>query len=327
MKIGAIVCVLAGALIAVFAFLDLQKSGLGAYHKNPFALRQSGYGTILARLGQLNLDRAWHYGALASELSQSKTKDPHAGHDHAEHELEEGAEEGDGDHAGHDHDGESEVEALATWVTPALNFLVDLDAQRFSRTYWYELSKQQSEEVARDIEAILLKGYNMDPTDYGVYNAYFHFLIYHELRRKESDRKRAYQMSEYTIQVAFKNKEDPMPWLTATTATLNQFFMHQQDYRREKADVKAALPVDVIVKYQDRMKYCLGHYFKLRDQAVEDGRWRSITAVRREETERRAELGMKMMEQFQAMIDREGGTTSKEFQEKIKSNESMGGRK
>lgn len=305
---------LAGALIAVFGFLDLQKSGLEAYHKNPFALRQSGYGTILARLGQLNLDRAWHFGAVASELSQAKAKDPHA-----EREVEGGDEDELDDQEGHDHSGESEVDAdaLATWVTPALDFLVDLDAERFRRTYWHEMSKEQNEEIARDIEAILLSGYNMDPTDYGVYNAYFHFLIYHELRRKESDRKRAYQMSEYTIQAVFKNKEDPMPWLTAMTATLNQFFMHQQDYRREKGDVKAALPIDVIVKYQDRMKYCIGHYYKLRDQSVKEKRWQKITTARKAEAQERARLGGRMMEQFQAMIDRESGTVEKVTSKKL----------
>ncbi|MFK5924047.1 MAG: hypothetical protein QM496_17865, partial [Verrucomicrobiota bacterium] len=59
-----------GGLIAVGGFLNLKKSGLSAYHQNAFALKQSGYGMTLARLGQMNLDRAWHYGAVASESSQ-----------------------------------------------------------------------------------------------------------------------------------------------------------------------------------------------------------------------------------------------------------------
>ncbi len=300
---AAVGAMVAGLLLAGLAFSQLRQQGLAGYHRNPFALNRSGFGTMLARLGQKNLDRAWHFGAVASELSQRGEQDEHAGHDHGEVDEHAGHDHGEGGH-GEEGDQHGEGESL---VEPALDFLVDLDAERFRRTSGIPLSAEHQKAIADDIEKMMLRAYNMAPTDYGAYDAYFHFLMYHELRRTEEDRKRAYRMSEFTLQAVFKEKEDPMPWLTGSTATLNQFFIHQQDYRVEKDDLEAVLPADVLAKYQDRMRYCLGHYFKLREEAVEAGRWQQVAEERRQEVEERARLGMRMLEQFQAMMDREEG--------------------
>lgn len=292
MKRLAIAGIAIGGLVSVVMFLVLRKTEGAevAYHRNPFSLKQSGYGTVLARLGQRNLDRAWHYGAVASELSSRGSAEEHAGHNH-----------GDGGDEDHPHGVE---EAGGERGAFALEFLVDLDAERFRRTSFGSWSEQQQRAISNDIESILLGGYDMDPTDYGVYNAYFHFLMYHEMRGEAEDRKRAYNISEHTLLAVSRDNEDPMPWLTASTATLNQFFIHLADFRKEEGDSKATLPTDVLIKYQDRMKYCLGHYYKLQDEAVQAGRWEKVPGDRRKEADERARLGVKMLEQFQAMIDR-----------------------
>lgn len=286
----AVAGVAMGTLVAVLVLRNLRESGDASYHRNPFALNQSGYGAMLARLGQKNLNRAWHFGAVASELSHRGETDEHAGHNHGD--------KGHGEVEHHRQEG-------AGFVDPALDFFVDLDAERFRRTSRIPLSEAHQRAIAEDIEKMMLRAYNMAPTDFAAYDAYFHFLMYHDLRRTLEDRKHAYQMSEYTLQVASKETEDPMPWLTASTATLNQFFIHQQDYQREKDDLKAYLPADVLVKYQDRMKYCLGHYQKLREEAVKAGRWQEVSAERREEADERARLGLEMLKQFQMMMERQ----------------------
>ena len=53
------------------------------------------------------------------------------------------------------------------------------------------------------------------------------------------------------------------------------------------------------------MKLCLGNYFKLRDEAIEAKRWEKISVERRQEADERARFGLKMMEQFEKMIDRQ----------------------
>jgi len=286
----------AGVLVAALALHSLrnsgnQKNGDAAYHRNPFALNQSGYGTMLARLGQKNLDRAWHFGAVASELGHREGADEHAGHNH-----------GEGEHSGEG----SQHQEGESFVGIALDFLVDLDAERFRRTSRIPLSVAHQKAIADDIEKMMLRAYNMAPTDYGAYDAYFHFLMYHDLRRTPEDRKRAYRMSDYTIQAAGREKLDPMPWLTAAVATLNQFFMDEKQYLQEQEDGKAELPEDMLVKYRDRMGYCLGRYQKLRQEAIQAGRWEKVPEDRRVEADERARLGGRMMEQFQAMIDRQG---------------------
>ena len=59
------------------------------------------------------------------------------------------------------------------------------------------------------------------------------------------------------------------------------------------------------------MKLCLGNYFKLRDEAIEAKRWGKISVERRQEADERARLGLKMMEQFEKMIDRQEKGKSK----------------
>jgi len=297
MKRLSITAIVIGSGISVWMFLSLQKSGATAYHENIFALNQSGYGTVLARLGQTNLNRAWHFGAAVSELSHRGGEDEHAGHNHAEGE---GHGRGSAEHEGG---------IIGRLIDIPMDFLVDLDAERYRRTSWIPLSKTQKQALAGDIEKMMLRGYNMDPTDYGAYDAYFHFLMYHELRGTHEDRERASRMSEYTIQAVFRGKVDAIPWLTAATATLNQFFLHLWRYQREIGDNSVKLPADELVKYQSRMGLCLGNYFKLRDEAIAAKRWEKISGERRQEADERARLALKMMEQFQGMIDRqeEGG--------------------
>ncbi len=303
MRWVAIAGIMIGTLLAVVAYRDLSGQHLAKTYMDPFALRQSGYGTMLARLGQNNLERAWHYGMMANEISQKRGGDKSAGGE----DVKPG--KGEVGHEGHNH--EDKTASRGEIGGGALEFLVRLDAERFARTNKVPLSKALEKSIAADIEKLLLRSYNMDPTDYGVYDTYYHFLLYHQFRGTPKARKHAYQISENTIQVVFRDKLDPLPWLTAAAATVNQFFIHMYDYRRETGDESAVLSDDVLVKYRDRMRYCLAFYIKLRDQSIQTGRWKRVSEERVAEAEGRARMSFKMLEQFDAMIKRRAQETGK----------------
>ncbi len=306
-----------GAVLAVWALHDLKESGKARYHNNAFALKLSGYGTLLARLGQKNLDRAWHNGAVAGELSKHEHKegDDHGdqkgldkegkgGKLHEENEDEHDHVEGDDDHGDQKGGGGTEK------IEGALEFLVDLDAQRFRRTSLFSLSEEHRRAIALDIEKLLLRSYNMDPTDYGVYNSYFHFLVWHEMRGTPEARKHADAISEHTFRLALRETDSPMPWLTAAEAVLNQFLLAQQDLWRanpelvKKKSSAIQLPADDLIRYRDRMARCLDQYGKLKEKAIKEGWWSTISKDRRDEADDRAFTAGKMYEQFDAILKR-----------------------
>ncbi len=316
--------VLIGSVILVLSLRGLKESGQVAYHNNPFALKMSAYGTLLARLGQKNLDRAWHNGAVASELARQEHKEGD-GHDHGDegkkeedggthdegHEGHEGHDQGKKDEESPQHDHEFEQLEEKSPIGSALDFLVDLDAERFRRTSPFALSESHKKAIALDIEKLLLRSYNMDPTDYGVYNSYYHFLTLHAMRGTPEARKHARKISEHTFRLVQRENVDPMPWLTAAEAVLNQFLMEQQDLAREKPEAikkslsKVKLPKEVLMRYRDQMGYCLSRYGALRDLAVKEGRWLIVPQERRDEAENRAYTAGKLFEQFDAMLKRQ----------------------
>jgi len=313
--------ILIGSLLVVWALRDLKESGNTAYHNNPFGLKLSGYGTILARLSQRNLDRAFHNGVVANESSK-RVKGEDDGDDHGE-EGEHGEEGGHGEKSEekheedndpaheHDHNHETEDKGNESFIEPALNFLVNLDAERFRRTSPFTISDTHQKAITLDIEKLLLRSYNMDPTDFGVYSSYFHFLTLHEMRGDPEAIKHALKISKNTIKLVQREVIDPMPWLTAATAVLDQFLMAQAELRKQNLILKKQgltekqLPEKNLISYRDGMGFCLNRYGTLRDLAVKEGRWSVIPQDRRDEAEDRAYTAIKMHEQFDAMIKRQ----------------------
>lgn len=338
MAAGGIVC---GIFLVVTTMHSLRESGAVKYHDNPFALKQSGYGTVLARLGQKNLDRAWHYGSVAGELAEQQHFEGD-GHDHGKHGGESGNGTPDGDHGegisgdnqhqgggknkspsknaesshvgeekgDHEHD-ENRETWLGSIVEGGVEILVDLDSERFRRTSRFAFTEAHKKAVAQEIERTLLRSYNMDPTDFGVYNSYYHFLTLHEMRGREEDIKGAFSVSEHSYQLALKNDTDPMPYLTAATAVLNQFFLEQRKFRREKGDHQAELPRELLEKNRSRVGYCLAQFVKLREAAIQEGRWHLVPGERRLEADDRLRRSLLMYKQFDAMLERHSESREK----------------
>ncbi len=363
-----------GITLAFFGFalsggaLYLLKDGERLrYHHNPFAIQESGYGMLLARLSQDTVNKVWHYGfeevdpyghdhdastcsdpshnhqpmellthesgegnhADGDEMeSAEKSGSESGGHHHAEsheeehlhehahehgheHELADehehhDHEHHDHDHGDHDHDhGEAAVaEHGLEPLHEAMEFIEEMRHARFERTSNKHLSQAHKMVVARDIEEMLLRAYKMDPSDYGVYSAYFLFLTTHDLRATDRAVEHAKKVSELTISRAFQEDTSPDPWLTAAIAQLNLFFLDQEAYREKGAEV----PVERLAEHRDKMGFFLQQYGVLREKAIASGRWENIPQDRREQTEERAGFAMKSFSQFDAMLARANRT-------------------
>ncbi len=86
-------------LIAGLALLITEKDGL-KYHRNPFAIQQSGYGKTLARLSQDTVNVVWHLGI--EQVNPVGHDHSHCDHDHG--------------HCDHEHSSEAEKEIAAEFA-------------------------------------------------------------------------------------------------------------------------------------------------------------------------------------------------------------------
>lgn len=181
-----------------------------------------------------------------------------------------------------------------------LGFVENMRAKQYQRTNPHGLNDAHKKAVAYDIEQMLLRSYRMDPTDYGVYNAYYLFLTIHEFRATPASKEHARRIAELTIGAAQRETESPFPWLTAASASLDLFFLDQQVARETETSVSPALAA----QYRQQIHHCLNRYEELRDRAMEDGRWNAIGEERREEAESRFRFILRASEQFDALIQR-----------------------
>ena len=203
--------------------------------------------------------------------------------------------------AGHDHSVEPPSGEQLGMVTVAKDWLQAMNKSRFAKTSRFGINDAHRNEISREIEQMYLRAYLMDPTDYGVYNGYFLFLTIHELRGTPAAREHARKISQMTIGKARAEEIDPQPWVTAAMATLNLFFLDQEDSRTNQT----AIPSAMLVQYQQQMRYCLQQYEILREKAIAEGRWDLISQVRKDDMEERAGFAGKTMEQFTVMLARQ----------------------
>jgi hypothetical protein len=230
---------------------------------------------------------------LDSVVSKSEENDPHAGHDHDSH-----AEHDHDSHAGHDHDNKSNgfIDAIAV----AKDFIDDMKAAGYERTSPYAVTEAHKKHVAGEIEQMLLRSYKMDPTNYGVYNAYYLFLTIHEFRSTPVALDQARKISHITIARARDEDTAPGPWLTAEMALLNLFFLDQGEWNKQGI----AAPIDKLREYRDFSAYLQQQFEVLKQRAIAEGRWETISVAQREEMNERQRFAGKTFEQFDIMIAR-----------------------
>ena len=228
--------------------------------------------------------------AAHDDAAHADDDEDHDGHDHSAH--------GHDDHSGHDHGSKSV--SLVDAITSAKDFLVDLKSAGYERTNPTAVSKAHKQHIAGEIEQMLLRSYKMDPTNYGVYNAYYLFLTAHELRASPAAFEHARKISHHTISRAQIEDTAPGPWLTAEMALLNLFLLDQHDWREQGIDP----PVEKLVEYRDFSAYCKQQFHVLKQRAIADGRWETISAEKRSEMDERQYFAGKTFEQFDVLIAR-----------------------
>ncbi len=272
-----------GAGIAI-SKTALRQVDFSSYEMNTFAVRQSGYGMLIARLSQDTVNRVWHAGVESSDHDHSKCEDPD--HDH-------------GDHAGHGHHLHGGY-SFTSMIEGVHSHLESMGNDKGARSSRYALSDRHKQQTAKGIGSTLFRSYRMDPTNYGVYNAYYLFLTIHDLGATESDKRKAKLLSEHTIAQAYRETENPEAWLTAASASLNLFFTEQG----KKKIVGTDFTENELKKYRNQLAGCLSNFSKLVQVREEDGTWDLISVTRRNEMLERARFAGKSYEQFDAILKR-----------------------
>lgn len=332
----AIIIAIAGLILAAAGLTGLTRNQEDAlrHERNPFALQGSGYGKLLARLSQDTIDKVWHIGVEQvnpahhdHDHGECNHEHGHCDHDH-DHDHQSDHDHGhdhglaDGDHEragdGHEHDDpahghESERASLAAGeaglIPAAKDWLSELKDVRYERTNPKSMTEAHRLTVAADIENMLLRGYRMDPTDYGVYNGYFLFLTIHKLRATPRARDHARAVSRNTIACAAKEDTDPAPWMTGAMAVLNLFFLDLEDYRARNEEP----PAGMVREYRQQMAHCLRQFGVLREKSIHEKRWLEIPLEQRVAMTEREQFARKTYEQFDAMLARsEGGREEEE---------------
>ncbi|MFT5469967.1 MAG: hypothetical protein ACI8UO_005091 [Verrucomicrobiales bacterium] len=312
MKFNPYILLALGLILFVYGTVSLRSSDRFRHNQNTFAIRSSGYGQLLARLSQDTVNKVWHYGI--------EGVNPHDDHDctaeGCDHDRDHEAsyasstakslgrdlrpvaalEQDHHDHDDHGHDHHADFDPLGSMMS----FVENMRVKQYQRTNPHGLNEAHKAAVAQDIEKVLLRSYRMDPTDYGVYNAYYLFLTVHEYRATPVSKEHARRIAELTIGAAQHETESPFPWLTAASASLDLFFLDQQAAGGAGSKVSPS----AVARYRQQIHYCLNQYQQLRERAFEAGRWESVGEERREEAESRFLFIQRASAQFDALIKR-----------------------
>jgi len=205
------------------------------------------------------------------------------------------------DHRHGDEDGGLRLMTFTEGITAAKEFLSGMRAANYDRTNPYAVSELHKKYVSADIERMLMRSYKMDPTNYGVYNAYYLFLTIHEFGATPAAITQARKISEFTIARAQAEKTAPSPWLTAEMALLNLFLLDQKEWNEKGIEP----PIDKLREYRDFSAYCKQNFAVLKQRAIADGRWETISKDKRDEMDERQQFASKTFEQFDVMIARQ----------------------
>jgi len=271
---------LLGAGIAI-SHTALQHIDFASYAINPFGVKQSGYGMLVARLSQDSVNRDWEGGV--------ETGGRH--HDHSQ------CENPDHHHHADEHQHSSSHGSIIEEAHEYLDGLADAKNAWTNPNGMTERLRRQS---AKDIASTLRRSYQMDPTNYGVYNAYYLFLTTNALGSDERARMQAKRISEYSIAQAYRQTNNPEAWLTGASAVMNLLFSEQG--KRKIAGT--TMTEKRMKKYRDQLAGCLSAFAKLMSSREEEGTWKLISEKRRTEMLERARFAGKIYKQLDGTINR-----------------------
>lgn len=298
--------IVVGLGLAANGVFSLNSNEQLRHHRNPFAIQQSAYGKLFARLSETTIDRVWHLGVEQIV--------PHymSGLDHGDEE-------------------ENEAEATAALLDgtpppatvpeelprPENEELVKLPEHRTSlevgkrwiqdrvvaqhtRTNPNGLNQQHLNTVYKEIEELLLRSFKMDPTHYGAYDSYHLFLTITDFGGSSAKEKQARLVANVAMSAVSTEDEDPEPWLTAAAASMNLYLMDAAPYMAKSETI----PLEIVKKYRAQIAYCLARFDEIQMQSEKAGIWQNLSMDRQMEIAERARFASRTFKQFDAMIAR-----------------------
>ena len=179
-------------------------------------------------------------------------------------------------------------------------YLQGMKLAKYARTNPYSLSTAHRAQVAQDIQQMLLRSYNMDPTHYGAYSSYHLFLTTHEFGGTKATRAHAKQIAQITMEAVRTESENPEPWITAAAAAMNLYQLDTEKY----VVAGKPIPIEILREYRDKVGYCIYQFDTLFLNATENGNWDNLSTERQYEIATRARFMNNIFEPFDVMIAR-----------------------
>ncbi len=271
-------------LIPTYQWSLMQKQEKHQAPINPMALYSSPYGKLFSSLLQQPINAAWHKGI---EIHEPKKVDHQVAPKH-----ENAGKMEHSHHGGSDHCDECDLAAgrfakrqnRSSWLS-SMSDEIDLLAMLASkRTNPKPISQAHKLYVAQNIERKLLVAYNLDPTNYGAYDALFLFLTENPVSGLggEHQLKQAEFITGHTLRVSTLDEVNPLSSITAGLATLNLFMLDFVHEKPKDAEYNKAL-------YLKIGEY-LAKYHRLKGDAENAGTWDLVPEAWRIQADERAAL-------------------------------------
>lgn len=303
-RVTAPLLVAAGLLLAGFATSSLRDHDALRHHRNPFAIQQSAYGKLLARLSETTIDRAWHLGVEEVVPHYMSGIAHGAGEEGDEHAA---------DPSTHATGSDATSAAIAAGETGPVQkgkrWIQDRVIAQHTRTNPNSLSPAHLATVYRDIENMLLQSFKLDPTHYGAYDSYHLFLTTTDFGGTPVANEQAKKIARIAIATAEAENEDPEPWLTAAAAGMNLYLMEIAPYNQKNEPI----PLEILTHHRDLIAHCLRRFDEIQARSEQSGNWANLSLERQMEIAERSVFAKRTYKQFETLIARaEAKATGKE---------------
>lgn len=282
-RFSASLLIVAGLLLAGYAQHSLSVQNGLRHSRNPFAVQQSAYGKLLARLGETTIDRVWHLG-VEQIVPHYMSGLPH------------------GVAAKVDSSGVpiSSPLAAGTPIKKGKRWIQDRVIAQHSRTNPNSLTPAHLATVYRDIEGMLLRSFKLDPTHYGAYDSYHLFLTTSDFGGTPTANQQAMKIAQIAIATAEAENEDPEPWLTAAAAGMNLYLMESAPYNIKSEPV----PLELLKHYRNLIGHTLQRFDEVQTRSEQAGVWQNLSMERQMEIAERALFAKRTFKQFDPLIAR-----------------------
>lgn len=282
-RFSAPLLIVSGLLLAAAGSYSLSGTDSLRHSRNPFAIQQSAYGKLLARLGETTIDRVWHLG-VEQIVPHSMSGLPH------------------GVAAKVDASGVpiSSPLAAGTPIKRGKRWIQDRVIAQHSRTNHNALTPAHRATVCRDIENMLLRSFKLDPTHYGAYDSYHLFLTTSDYGGTPMANEQAKKIALIAIATAETENEDPEPWLTAAAAGMNLYLMDATPYNVKHQPI----PLEMLKHYREQIGHCLARFDEIQSRSEQAGIWQNLSRERQMEIAERSLFAKRTFRQFDTLIAR-----------------------